>query len=140
VPARSAVVVIALIAAAVVLFLVLRDEGGEEAATTTTPGGAQRAKEKKQPLPEPEVATIVVQGGEPSGGVRELEFASGERVRFEVESDVAEEVHVHGYDVIKRVQPGKPVSFDFPAEIEGRFEVELEESHTQIAELSVNPG
>jgi len=29
---------------------------------------------------------------------------------------------------------------EFPADIEGVFEVELEESATEIAELTVNPG
>jgi hypothetical protein len=32
------------------------------------------------------------------------------------------------------------VSFEFTADIEGIFEVELEETHTQIAELTVEPG
>ena len=34
---------------------------------------------------------------------------------------------------------GGTVSFDFPAEIEGIFEVELEGRGEQIAELRVNP-
>lgn len=140
----SAVVVVALVAAAVVLFVVLRDDDGgtDQAANTATSATTKTAeqKEKKQPLPEPKVMTIVVQGGQPAGGVQDLEYTSGDVVRFEVDSDVAEEVHVHGYDVIKDVKPGKPVSFEFPADIEGRFEVELEGTHTQIAELTVNPG
>jgi hypothetical protein len=138
----SAVVVVGLVAAAVVLFVVLRDDDGdaEQAATTTTPPTQEKEKEKKQPLPEPKVTTIVVKGGEPAGGVQNLEYTTGESVQFDVESDVAEEVHVHGYDLIKDVEPGRPVSFDFPAEIDGIFEVELEGSHTQIAELTVNPG
>jgi hypothetical protein len=35
--------------------------------------------------------------------------------------------------------PGKPVTFDFPAKIDGVFEVELEDTKTQIAKLSVRP-
>jgi hypothetical protein len=57
-----------------------------------------------------------------------------------VESDVAEHVHVHGYDVIQDIAPGRPAEFDFPAESEGLFEVELEDSAVQIAELEVSPG
>ena len=83
--------------------------------------------------------TIVVRNGEPVGGVRELEYDAGERVRFEVRSDVADEVHVHGYDLTKDVAAGGTVSFSFPADIEGIFEVELEGLTEQIAELRVNP-
>ena len=89
--------------------------------------------------PADDETTIVVEGGEPVGGVQELEFDAGEEVRFRVSSDVAEQVHVHGYDLLEEVQPGGTVSFAFPAEIEGIFEVELEESGVLLAELRVNP-
>jgi hypothetical protein len=83
--------------------------------------------------------TIVVKNGEPVGGVQELEYNAGDQVRFKVESDVADEIHVHGYDLMKDVPAGGSVTFSFPAEIEGIFEVELEERKEQIAELRVNP-
>jgi len=136
----SVVIVVGLIAAAVVLFVVLRDDDGDtEQAATTTPA-TTTATTQKQKQTKPKVTTIVVKGGEPAGGVQELEYTRGEVVRFQVDSDVAEEVHVHGYDVIEEVAPGKLASFSFPADIEGVFEVELEGSATQIAELTVEPG
>jgi hypothetical protein len=141
--AISAAVVVALAAAAVVLFVVLSDDDGdsEQAATGTTTATTTTAEENKpKPKPKPEVTTIVVKGGEPVGGVQELTYTAGDEVRFDVESDVAEEVHVHGYDIIENVSPGKPASFAFPADIEGGFEVELEGAHAQIAELTVQPG
>lgn len=85
------------------------------------------------------VKTIVVRNGEPAGGVAELTYTAGDEVRFEVRSDVADEVHVHGYDLSKDVAAGGTVSFAFPADLEGIFEVELEERVEQIAELRVNP-
>lgn len=84
-------------------------------------------------------ATIVIAEGEPVGGVEELEYKAGEQIEFTVESDVAEEIHVHGYDLSKDVAAGGSVSFSFPAEIEGIFEVEMEVEGIQIAELRVNP-
>lgn len=83
--------------------------------------------------------TIVVRNGEPVGGVAELTYSAGDEVKFKVRSDVADEVHVHGYDLSKDVEAGGTVSFSFPAELEGIFEVELEERAEQIAELRVNP-
>lgn len=85
------------------------------------------------------VPTVVIRNGEPVGGVKELEYNAGDEIRFEVSSDVADEVHVHGYDLSQNVPAGGTVSFDFPAEIEGIFEVELEGRAEQIMELRVNP-
>jgi hypothetical protein len=85
------------------------------------------------------VPTIVIRNGEPVGGIKKLEYSAGEQIRFEVTSDVADEVHVHGYDLMQDVPAGGTVSFDFPAEIEGIFEAELEGRKEQILEIQVNP-
>lgn len=85
------------------------------------------------------VKKVVVENGKPVGGIQELEYSAGDEVAFSVESDVADEVHVHGYDLMKDVPAGGTVSFSFPAEIEGIFEVELEGRTEQIAEIRVNP-
>ncbi len=84
-------------------------------------------------------ATIVVENGEPLGGVQELEYDAGDQIAFRVESDVADEVHVHGYDLMEDVTAGGTAEFSFPADIEGIFEVELEGRKEQIAEIRVNP-
>ena len=135
------------IAAVVVLFIVFAggdDDGGRDSATTTTSAQTQTntAAETTTTAEEPEVAAeeqITVRNGKPAGGVKELSYDSGERVRFVVTSDVADEVHVHGYDVSKDVPAGGSVRFSFPAKLEGVFEVELEELGEQIAELRVSP-
>lgn len=86
-----------------------------------------------------DVPTIEVRNGEPVGGVQTLEFSAGEEVRFRVSSDEAEEIHVHGYDIAKDVPAGGTIEFDFPAELEGIYEAELEGQGVQIAELRINP-
>jgi hypothetical protein len=139
--------------AAVVAFFVLRDSDDDateapavtqttETTATTTTREDKPEDEPEQPKPEeePEAARIVIEGGEPAGGVAELTFAEGEAIRFEVASDVAEEVHMHGYDVSKEVEAGGSVEFDVPATITGVFEVELEHSVVPIAEITVNPA
>jgi len=86
-----------------------------------------------------EVPVIVVKHGKPVGGIRDLTYNEGERIRFVVKSDVSDEVHVHGYDIMKDVEAGGSVSFDFPATLEGVFEAELEGRKEQIIQLTVNP-
>ena len=137
----------ALLIAAVVLFLVLQDEGGENAADNAggsnaaarAKSGAGGEKSKGTKPTEPSTPVIAIENGKPVGGVAELEFTAGDRSRFEVDSDVADEVHVHGYDVSEEVEAGGSVRFDFPATIEGVFEVELEGRAEPIAELRVTP-
>jgi hypothetical protein len=107
-----------------VLLIVLKDDGGSNGETSGAGG---------------EVATIVIKNGKPVGGIKQLTYNEGERVRFKVDSDVSDEVHMHGYDIMKDVRAGGSVSFDFPATIEGVFEAELEGRKEQILELTVNP-
>lgn len=113
--------------------------GGDDSSDTGSAGnggGSGGGTFTEVPNAEP---TITVKNGEPAGGVQELEYSAGDQVRFKVDSDVADEIHVHGYDLMKDVPAGGSVSFSFPAEIEGIFEVELEGRKEQIAELRVNP-
>ena len=144
---RTALIGGALVVVAVVLFVVLG--GGEDSGNndTTTSGNAveNEAKgsggngKKSEATAKQQVPTIVVRNGEPVGGVQTLEFSAGEEIRFRVSSDAAEEIHVHGYDIAKDVPAGGSVEFDFPAELEGIYEAELEGLGVQIAELRINP-
>ena len=138
----------------VVAFIVARsgsseDEGGTRSSTTptaSTPAATTTTEDRevagdghrRRPA-RPSVATVVVRGGKPVGGVRRLSFRKGERIAFNVRSDVADEVHFHVYDIAREVTAGGTVRFRAQAKIEGRFEVELEGSHVQIAQLEVRP-
>jgi hypothetical protein len=132
---------IAVVAAAVVLFVVLSDDDGDSSdnggASQTTKQADSSAPPKAPPIP-----VIRLRGGEPVGGVQDVEVTSGERARFKVTSDTEGDVHVHGYDVEKPVEAGGSVRFDFPADLEGGYEIELHHGggESQIAELTVQPG
>ena len=82
---------------------------------------------------------IEIRGGKPVGGVAKITVNKGQPVRFSVTSDVADEVHVHGYDLHKDVPKGGSVSFAFPAKLEGVYEAELESRKEQILSLRVYP-
>lgn len=128
---------------AVVLFAVLQNGGDSDNASSdnnsTITGNSNDRDSQGNGKAAPPVPTIVVRGGKPVGGIQDLTFDEGERIRFRVKSDVSDEIHVHGYDIAKEVEAGGSVSFDFPATIEGVFEAELEERGEQILELTVNP-
>jgi hypothetical protein len=82
---------------------------------------------------------IRVVGGEPQGGIAQIETTKGERVHIEVEVDAPDELHLHGYDIEKEATPAKPAVFDFKAEFEGIFELESHDSGTLLAEITVTP-
>ena len=145
-PAARIAIGLATVAAVVVLFIVFAggdDDGGDETSTTTAQTQTQATgTTETTPAEEPEVAAdqqVTVRDGKPVGGVKELSYNSGDRIRFVVTSDVADEVHVHGYDIAKEVPAGGSARFSFPAKLEGIFEVELENRGQEIAELRVSP-
>jgi hypothetical protein len=92
-----------------------------EATPTSTP----------KPKPQPPLLQ--------AGSVKKLEYTEGETVTFRVRSDTPEEVHVHGYDIKQELEPGKTETVSFKADITGIFEIELEQSAQQLAELRVDP-
>lgn len=158
-PAVRAGIAVAAVALAVVLFVVLAGAddpgtdavGAERGSAQAAAGGQSRASSTTQPESAPDesgrsaseraprIQRIVVRGGRPVGGVARLEYESGEHVRFSVRSDVADEIHVHGFDITKDVPAKGSVRFAFPAEIEGVFDVELHHADVKIAELRITP-
>ncbi|MFN2471087.1 MAG: hypothetical protein ABR583_08880 [Gaiellaceae bacterium] len=129
---------------AVVLFLVLRPGGNDVAAptpttTTTTSTAPATTTTTTAPPPDRTTVMITIRDGQPVGGIRRARVERGERVLLVVRSDVPDEVHLHGYDLSRDVRAGGIVRLAFVADVEGRFEVELEERHLQIAELEVTP-
>lgn len=157
-PAARVGIGLAALAAAVLLFLALGG-GNDDTATARsqrppTSGGTHSVARSAPPKPQsapgktgrrsatrrkPKLERIWIRGGKTAGGVRRLEFKRGDVVRFSIHSNVADEVHIHGFEITKAVPANRIVLFAFPASIEGVFEVELHEAHVKIAELRIKP-
>jgi FtsP/CotA-like multicopper oxidase with cupredoxin domain len=150
-PAARIAVAIGTVVVLVVLFLVLRGSNDEEAASASTSSTTTtRAAEPTTTAPtttarattaSPANAVrieIAVKGGNVFAS-RPPEVKKGDRVELIVSADVSDEVHVHGYDLMKDVAPGAPARISFRATIVGRFEVELEDRKLQILEFEVRP-
>ena len=106
------------------------------AATTSTTGPATTAEPTTTADPTP-VIEVRVAGGEVQGGVRRERVDSGDTVVLRVTADVADHVHLHGYDRMVDVGPGRPAQLRFTADIPGVFEVELEERGLKLLDLEV---
>src|SRR4051794_34609552 len=123
----------AVIVIAVVVFIIVKPTNDSSSTSSTSPATPSGKPAK------PAIATVQVKNAKPVGGIQDLTFNRGDTVQFKVVSDTADEIHVHGYDFHKDVAPGHPITFRFPAKIDGEFVVELENHGEQIASLKVNP-
>jgi hypothetical protein len=106
------------------------------ATTSTTTGPATTAKPTTTADATP-VIEVRVAGGKVQGGVRRERVKLGEAVVLRVVADVADEVHLHGYDKSADVAPGKPAQIRFTADVPGVWEVELEQRRQKLIELEV---
>jgi hypothetical protein len=116
----------AVVVVAIVVFVVLRSNNSDTSKDTAK--GVQ--------------VLNVDASGNPVGGVKTLTYNKGDLVQLHVNLAVPEEeVHVHGYEIAKPAE-SSPVTFSFPAKLDGEFEIEVHRTdHTEgpIANLHVNP-
>jgi hypothetical protein len=80
---------------------------------------------------------VEVTGDRVSGDTGRVVVPAGEQVTLAVTSDVADEVHVHGYDLTAEMVPGELEELTFTATIPGVFEVELHDAGTVLLSLQV---
>jgi hypothetical protein len=89
---------------------------------------------------EPDVVQITVSvPGDKAPTVKHFTIDQDSQVVFVVNSELADEVHLHGYDLSADVAPGAPATIRFKANAPGLFEAELESRSLPIAELEVRP-
>ena len=107
------------------------DEGSQAAQTTRTTTqsetetGTDTTEEPHETVPaEPPVSRIRLEGGQVVGGPADIKVTKGDSVRIVVSADAHDDIHLHGYDIEKPVEPGQPARFEIKADIEGIFEIE----------------
>jgi hypothetical protein len=141
-------VVLGLAGAAVLvwLFVALRPDGDDDdqASPPPPPTGTATATTTRRTTTTPRPAgptqiRITFRGGRVIGGLRRARLDRGDRAVLVVRADVTDHIHLHGYDIMRDVSPGRPARLPFRATIPGRFEVELEDRRLQIAQIEVRP-
>ncbi|MGY2065338.1 hypothetical protein [Blastococcus sp. SYSU DS0619] len=81
---------------------------------------------------------VQVTDGRVTGDTGRVPVPLGEPVTVVVTSDVADEAHLHGYDVSADLAPGEPAELTFEATIPGVFELELHGAGTVLLSLQVS--
>ena len=142
-------IAVGFVVVAVAGFILLQNSGEDENASATTTTSVTTGAGANTTTPATlsvtgttdEVATFAL--SVPAGGptsIERLDATEGQRVVITVELAEAGEVHVHGYDLMDETGPGEPPArFDFVADDPGIFEIEVEDTATEFAELRVTP-
>ena len=112
--------------------------GGCAAAPTPPPTAAPAGGGSAGAAATVQRIDITYAGGAVTGGVARHHVPLGSSVELVVASDVADEVHLHGYDRSSFVTAGATTTLRFVADIPGVFEVELEQRGVQLAQLEVS--
>ena len=109
-------------------------------ATTTVPPTATTTVPPTTTTTEPPADVVIVVAlvdGRIEAESR-YEASLGDAVEVRVTSDVVEEVHLHGYDLLFDLEAGAEVRVVFEANLPGVWEAELHPSHRQFFQLKVS--
>ena len=151
-PQRIALIVAALVVA-IVAFVIAGSGGDDEPqrSSATTSAQTDTGKDSAEPQattetpPEPVVTRIQIRDGAVVGGAKTIDVVRGDTVRIVVSANAPDDIHLHGYDIERSVEPGQPARFRFKADAEGAFEIESHVAEDAgrdplVARLVVSPS
>lgn len=85
------------------------------------------------------VVDVAIAAGEVVASDERVIVTLGTVVRMVVDSDIDDELHVHGVDESVELRAGQTVTHDFTANVPGTFEVELHGSGDLLFTLQIQP-
>ena len=130
-----------VVAAAVLLLLVMSACSSKDDSPTVASGQASTTTTAAGPVSSGpatgNVVAVTFRGGKVVEGAARQRVPVNQPVIVRVTSDVADEVHVHGYDKHADVAAGSTTELRFDANVPGVFEVELERAKKTLFTLEV---
>ena len=82
---------------------------------------------------------LVARSGRRASGPDVVRLKKGDLIMLTVTSDVADELHLHGYDLHLRLLPDHPATLSFTAARTGRFSAELHKAGAKLTTLEIYP-
>jgi hypothetical protein len=135
---RSAITVLA--AAALLTAGCSGGSSNTESTPASSPATAVNPSEMQdqQAPPDRLVVDVKIQGGNVTPTNEQLEASVNEPIIFRVDSDAADELHVHSNpEHTYRIEPKPGQSFQFTVTVPGKVDVELHELSKTIATITV---
>lgn len=111
---------------------------GTEADVAAPAASSPESSPASSPSPTATVIEATYRGGRITGVEPRVPVQVGESIVLRVTSDVAEEIHVHGYDLYADIPAGGTGEVAFTADLAGSWEVELHEAGRPLFQLRVS--
>jgi hypothetical protein len=115
----------------------------DEPTSALTPSEPPGESSEPAEPEEQEAVTVAISiaGGEVDPAGKQVEATVGQTVVLVVDSDAAEELHVHSApdDHEFAIEPGQNQTFRFPVEQPGQFDIETHDTGVLVAQLVVRP-
>ena len=96
-----------------------------------------------RPGAEPRVIELAIRGGALPEDQRVIRVRQGDEISLRWTTDKPLTIHLHGYDIEKKLSPNVPTIMRFSARATGRFPIEIHGpehgSEATIAYLEVHP-
>lgn len=135
----------ALAAAIIAIATTVAGCGGssEQAASSTVPSpvlASDQPTRVASAVPSDtaqQTIALTVAGGAVTGRTGPVTVGLGTRLRITVTADVADEIHVHVYDLRQPISADSPASIEFVADKAGQIDVELEKAGLALTRLVV---
>lgn len=89
------------------------------------------------PPPNGTVVSILFEHGRLARKTGQVEVDRGSTVVLAVSTDIADDIHLHGYDRLAPTRPGDRALLEFTADRPGVFTAELERSRVGLFEVTV---
>lgn len=99
----------------------------------------QKKEKSESKNDKKKVFSLIVKDGKIASSEKILSVVQGDEVVLEVVSDVADEMHLHGYDLWLDLKPNESISLKFIADKTGRFSFELEHAAVELGAIEVQP-
>jgi hypothetical protein len=112
--------------------------GGCGHGTATAPGSSPTGPSAgRAPTLAVHTISVKVRDGKATGDTGKVTVPLGSPVVISVSSDVADEIHVHGYERTVKVPAASTASIAFTANKPGTFDVELDNPKVALLQLQV---
>ena len=113
-----------------------QSSSGQPSASTVSPSDMQN----EQKAPDRLLIDVTIKGGEINPTNAQLEAKTNEPIVVKVDSDVADELHVHSTpDHTFKIEAKPGQQFQFSVDVPGKVDIELHHLEKTIATVQVQP-
>jgi YbbR domain-containing protein len=123
------------------LYFFLKNSNSQNPAPSNQTNSSQTAGSRpaSTQTPEPQVVEVAYNSSNANFHPQTFRVEEGTKAALKITSDIADELHFHGYDLHIDLEANKQGQINFSADKTGRFEFELENHKKTLGVIEVYP-